>query len=67
MRVLPSLMRGDQSNHVKPANGYISHNVDEVRLTLDSGFNLDGELYTPDSRLGSVRVTHGGTASFLQL
>jgi len=67
MRVLPSLMRGYQSSHVNPANGYISHNVDEVRLTLDSGFNLDGELYTPDSRLGPVRVSHGGTASFLQL
>jgi diacylglycerol kinase (ATP) len=67
MRVLPSLMRGHQSNHVRPANGYISHNVDEVRLTLDSGFNLDGELHTPDSRLGPVRITHGGEASFLQL
>jgi diacylglycerol kinase (ATP) len=66
-RLLPSLMRGYQSNYVKPANGYISHNVDEVQLTLDSGFNLDGELYTPDSRLGPVRITHGGTASFLQL
>jgi diacylglycerol kinase (ATP) len=67
MSVLPSLVRGDQSHHVKPANGYISHNVDEVRLTLGSGFNLDGELYTPDSRLGPVRVTCGGWASFLQL
>jgi diacylglycerol kinase (ATP) len=67
MRVLPSLMRGDQSHHVNPANGYISHNVDEVRLTLGSGFNLDGELYTPDSRLGPVRITCGGQASFLQL
>jgi diacylglycerol kinase (ATP) len=67
MRVLPSLMRGYRSNHVTPANGYISHNVDEVRLTLDSGFNLDGQLHTPDSRLGPVRITHGGEASFLQL
>jgi diacylglycerol kinase (ATP) len=67
MRVLPSLMRGNQSNHVRPANGYISHNVDEVQLTLDSGFNLDGQLYTPDSRLGPVRISCGGKASFLQL
>jgi len=66
-RLLPSLIRGYQSEHVRPANGYISHNVDEVQLTLDCGFNLDGELYTPDSRLGPVRVSHGGTASFLQL
>jgi diacylglycerol kinase family enzyme len=67
MRVLPSLMRGDQSHHVKPINGYLSQNVDEVQLTLGSGFNLDGELHMPDSRLGPVRITHGGTASFLQL
>jgi diacylglycerol kinase (ATP) len=67
MRVLPSLMRGSQSSHVRPANGYISHNVDEVQLTLDTGFNLDGQLYTPDSRLGPVRITCGGEASFLQL
>ena len=67
MRVLPSLMRGYRSNHVRPANGYISHNVEKVRLTLDSGFNLDGQLHTPDSRLGSVRITHGGEASFLHL
>jgi diacylglycerol kinase (ATP) len=67
MRVLPYLMRGRQSNLVRPANGYISHNVDEVQLTLDSGFNLDGQLHTPDSRLGPVRISHGGVASFLQL
>jgi diacylglycerol kinase (ATP) len=67
MRLLPSLMRGAQNSLVKPVNGYISHNVDELQLTLDSGFNLDGELYTPDSRLGPVRVSCGGKASFLQL
>lgn len=67
MRALPSLMRGSQSRLVRAENDYISHNVDEVRLTLDSGFNLDGELYTPDSRQGPVRVTCGGQASFLQL
>jgi diacylglycerol kinase (ATP) len=67
MRALPSLMRGRQSNLVRPSNGYISHNVDEVQLTLDSGFNLDGQLHTPDSRLGPVRVSYGGVASFLQL
>ena len=66
-RLLPSLMRGHQNDHVRPDNGYISHNVDEVQLYLNSGFNLDGELYVPDSRLGPVRVSCGGKASFLQL
>jgi diacylglycerol kinase family enzyme len=67
LRSLPSLMRGRQSRHITPDNGYISHNIDEVQLTLDSGFNLDGELYTPDSRLGPVVVANGGHASFLQV
>jgi hypothetical protein len=67
LRSLPSLMRGRQSRCVTPDNGYISHNIDEVQLTMNSGFNLDGELYTPDSRLGPVVVTHGGQAAFLQL
>jgi len=67
LQVLPSLMRGRQSRHVKPANGYISHNIHEARLSLDSGFNLDGELYNPDSKLGPVIVGYGGQASFLQL
>jgi len=67
LRSLPSLMRGRQSRYVTPDNGYISHNIDEVQLTLNSGFNLDGELYTPDSKLGPVVVAHGGHASFLQV
>lgn len=67
LRSLPSLMRGRQSRYITPDNGYISHNIDEVQLTLKSGFNLDGELFTPDSARGPVVVAHGGQALFLQL
>ena len=67
LQALPSAMRGHQSRHLTPMNGYVSHNIDEARLTLDSGFNLDGELYNPDSKLGPVVVGYGGQASFLQL
>jgi hypothetical protein len=67
LQVLPSAMRGHQSRLVTATNGYVSHNIDEARLTLDSGFNLDGELYNPDSTLGPVVVGYGGQASFLQL
>jgi diacylglycerol kinase family enzyme len=67
LQALPSAMRGHQSRHITPTNGYVSHNIDEARLTLDSGFNLDGELYNPDSKLGPVVVGYGGQASFLQL
>jgi len=64
---LPSLMRGRRSRLVRPANGYISHNIDHIQLTLNSGFNLDGQLYSADSASGPVTVTHGGQASFLKL
>ncbi len=67
LRALPFLMRGQKSVYVTPDNGYISRNVEAVQLTLEGGFNLDGELYTPDSRSGPVIVEYGGQASFLQL
>ena len=67
LQALPSAMRGHQNRHTTPTNGYVSHNIDEAQLTLDSGFNLDGELYNPDSKLGPVVVGYGGQASFLQL
>jgi hypothetical protein len=67
VRLLPSLMRGRQNPQMKPANGYISHNVDEIQLTLNGGFSLDGQLYHADSQQGPVVVAYGGHASFLQL
>jgi hypothetical protein len=60
-------MRGRQNPQIKPANGYISHNVDEIQLTLNGGFSLDGQLYQADSRQRPVVVAYGGHASFLQL
>jgi hypothetical protein len=67
LRALPSLIRGRQGRLITPANGYTSHNIDHIQLTLNSGFNLDGELYSTDSSLGPVSVTCGGQASFLKL
>lgn len=64
---LPSLLRGRKGRYGKPENGYFSHNVHEARLTLNSGFILDGELYMPDVRLGPVVVRDGGQVSFLRL
>ncbi len=67
LRALPSMMRGRQNRLIQPRNGYVSHNIDEARIILDSGFNLDGELYNSDSQLGPVVVGYGGQASFLQV
>jgi hypothetical protein len=67
LRAVPSLLRGRKGRYGTPDNGYFSHNVHEVRLTLNSGFTLDGELYTPDVGLGPVVVQNGGQVSFLRL
>ena len=67
LRALPSLARGRRGRYVRSQNGYFSHNVDEVRLKLNSGFTLDGELYAPESQAGDVVVNYGGQASFLVL
>jgi len=67
LRAAPSLIRGRQGRLIRPANGYTSHNIDHIQLTLNSGFNLDGELYSTDSSLGPVTVAYGGQALFLKL
>ena len=67
LRVLPGLVRGKECRYSTPENGYFSHNVQQVRLTLNSGFTVDGELYEPDASLGPVVVQNGGQASFLRM
>ncbi|UCF89791.1 MAG: hypothetical protein JSW39_15945, partial [Desulfobacterales bacterium] len=67
LRALPHLLQGRPGLWGTPENGYFSHNAHEVRMTLDSGFTLDGELYTADARRGPLVIRHGGQASFLRL
>lgn len=67
LRVGWSILRKRMTPHRNPANGYISHNVDQVQMVLDSGFNLDGQLYNPDCQQEPIVITSGGQASFLQL
>ena len=45
----------------------IPHNVDEVKLFLDSPVALDGEIYTPETIHQPTVLQCGGTATFLQL
>jgi len=65
-RALPGLFWGRANRLATPANGYFSHNINELRLTLDGGFTLDGEIYQADSRTGPVVVDSGGIVSFLR-
>jgi diacylglycerol kinase (ATP) len=67
LRALPLLACGRKSRHATAENGYFSHNVHVVRLSLNSGFTLDGQLYQPDPGSPPLIVQYGGHASFLRL
>ena len=67
LRALPSILRGRKGSYGKPENGFYSHNAHEIKLNLDSGFTLDGQLYTPETRQEPTVVRYGGTASFLRI
>ena len=67
LRALSSILRGRRGAYGLPQNGFHSHNVDEVKLYLDSGYTLDGQLYTPETGTEPTVVRNGGTASFLRI
>jgi hypothetical protein len=67
MRVLPSMARGWRCRLRTTENGYFSHNANEVRLKLNSGFMLDGELHSAGSGEQEVVIDRGGQASFLRI
>jgi hypothetical protein len=67
MRVLPSMARGQRCRLRTPDNGYFSHNADEVRLKLNSGFMLDGELHPVGPDKQEIILNNGGQATFLTL
>jgi diacylglycerol kinase family enzyme len=57
LRVLPSLARGRKNRYTAPENGYFSHNLHEVQLEMDGGFTLDGELYSAEQEVVTIRAT----------
>ncbi|MBW1896139.1 MAG: hypothetical protein JRI47_03690 [Deltaproteobacteria bacterium] len=67
LEVVPSVLRGKPGRLATAKNGYLSHNVDELQLTLESDFALDGELYMPERGQGPVVLRSVGQASFLRL
>jgi hypothetical protein len=67
LRTLPSILRGRKGSYGTPQNGFYSHNAEEIKMNLDSGFTLDGQLYTPETRQEPTVVRYGGTASFLRI
>jgi diacylglycerol kinase (ATP) len=67
LRALPSILRGRKGSYATPENGFYSHNAREIKLNLDSGFTLDGQLYTPEAGAEPTVVRYGGTASFIRI
>jgi hypothetical protein len=67
LRVLPFLLRGRPHPCAHPGNGYIACHAPAVRLDMDGGFAVDGELFSADRRRGPVLIEAGGSAEFLRL
>src|SRR5262249_44437704 len=65
LRAVPAVMRGKVNRYVRPENGYTSHNAHELRLHLDCGFTLDGELFAPPKG-APVILSSGYSAHFLR-
>ena len=64
---LPALLRGHRSNFGTRKNGFYSHNAHEIKLFLDGGFTLDGQLYTPENQEKPTVVRYGGMANFIRI
>ena len=67
LRALSFLLQGRHPSHAPRENGYISCGARTIRLDMDGGFALDGELFSADARSGPVLIQEGGPAEFLRL
>ena len=67
LRAIPPLFRGQPNHLATLENGYESHNIDELRLTLDGSFTLDGELYPVNRSSGPVCIGKAGPVTFVRL
>jgi diacylglycerol kinase (ATP) len=67
LRAAPSLIRGRKSRWNTPRHGYLSQNLRTLRLSISSGFTLDGQLYESDPHGGALLLSSGGDVDFLRL
>jgi hypothetical protein len=67
LRVMAALCQCRRSRLAIPENGFYSHNAHEIRMALDGGFAVDGELFQAESRQGDLILDAGGQAAFLRL
>ncbi len=66
-RVLPALLRGHSHPLATANHGYISENLSEIRLSFDSGFVLDGEMYSSSNHEEPLILDSPGELSFVRL
>jgi hypothetical protein len=67
LRAAVPAVRGRSSAYLQPHLGYRSVNVEDVELSFDSGFTLDGELFAPAGRAHTnVRLSGRQCAYFLR-
>ncbi len=67
LNALPALVRGRPSRWATPANGYVSLCAREVRLAMNGGFAIDGELFQADPVQGPLVIGDGGRIGFLRV
>ena len=65
-RVLPALLRGHSHPLATANHGYISENLSEIRLAFNSGFVLDGEVYSASEYEEPLILDSPGELSFLR-
>ena len=66
-RVLPAVLRGESHPLATNEYGYRSENLSEIRLAFNSGFVLDGEIYTSSRPGEPLTIDSPGELSFVRL
>ena len=66
-RCLPNLLKGKGHHLATKENGFVSYNPSEIRLQINSGFVLDGEVYNPPPMGQTITLEPGGEVSFVRL
>jgi hypothetical protein len=66
-RVLPALLCGNVHALATVHHGYFSENLSEIRLAFNSGFVLDGEVYSSANHEEPLILDSPGELSFVRL
>lgn len=67
LTTLPAVVRGRSSRWATRANGYVNLSAREVRLSMDGGFAIDGELFQADPQQGPLLIRDGGRVEFVRV